>query len=86
MNIFDEKEERLAIIIFLCTGVFGVLTASLANSILPSLFVKAYIGIIVVSMGILMIRNNQNDVAFSKRRLFHSGNAAVGLYRPAHFK
>ena len=77
MNIFYVKEERLAIGIFITTGTFGVLLASFANIIFPSFYVKTYIAFVVVAVGILMLRNNQNDEVFSKWKLAIVGTFAA---------
>ncbi len=75
MNLAERKEEREAAIIFSVMGVGGVLVAVLANINLPALYVKAYIAITVMVMGMLMIANVRRESVYSRLRL-----AVIGVF------
>ena len=73
MNIFDEQKERMTIVIFITTGVVGVLVAILVNASLPAIIVKAYISFVIIGMGILMLRKRQQEATYSQRALVSIG-------------
>ncbi|MFX1602202.1 MAG: sulfite exporter TauE/SafE family protein [Promethearchaeota archaeon] len=69
MNLAEHRDERDAAVIFSVLGVGGVLAAAFANMNLPSQYVKAYIAITVMAMGLLMIANIRRESEYSRPRL-----------------
>lgn len=75
MNLAEHRDEREAAIIFSVMGVGGVLVAAFANVNLPVQYVKTYIAITVMAMGVLMIANVRRESAYSRSRL-----AVIGVF------
>ncbi|UCH04306.1 MAG: sulfite exporter TauE/SafE family protein, partial [Candidatus Thorarchaeota archaeon] len=69
MDLAEQRNEREAAVIFSVLGVVGVLVASIANVNLPAQYVKAYIALTVMAMGVLMIANVRRESEYSRSRL-----------------
>ncbi|MFQ5833320.1 MAG: sulfite exporter TauE/SafE family protein [Candidatus Thorarchaeota archaeon] len=69
MNLAEHEDEREAALIFSIMGVGGAVMAVLANINLPAHFVKAYIAITVMSMGLLILADVRQDSRYSRSRL-----------------
>jgi uncharacterized membrane protein YfcA len=75
MNLAEHRDEKEAAVIFSVMGVGGVLVAAFANINLPASYVKAYIAITVMAMGVLMIANVRRESVYSRARL-----AVIGVF------
>ncbi|MHA2378562.1 MAG: sulfite exporter TauE/SafE family protein [Candidatus Thorarchaeota archaeon] len=75
MNLTEHEDEREAAVIFSVMGVGGVLVAAFANINLPAQYVKTYIAITVMAMGLLMIANVRRESKYSRSRL-----GAIGVF------
>ncbi|MHA2602728.1 MAG: sulfite exporter TauE/SafE family protein [Candidatus Thorarchaeota archaeon SMTZ1-83] len=75
MNLAEHIDEREAAFLFSVMGIGGVLAAALANINLPAQYVKTYIAITVMAMGMLMIANVRRESGYSRSRL-----AVIGIF------
>ncbi len=69
MDIMNQEKEKTAFVIFVITGIFGVIVATFANINLPEIIVKSYIAIVVMLMGLIMILNGNREIQYSRTRL-----------------
>lgn len=75
MSLAEHRDEREAAFIFSVMGIGGVMVAAFANMNLPAQYVKAYIAITVMAMGVLMIANVRRESRYSRSRL-----GAIGVF------
>jgi len=75
MSLAEHRGQREAAVIFSVMGVGGVLVAAFANINLPAQYVKTYIAITVMAMGLLMIANVRRESGYSRSRL-----AVIGIF------
>jgi len=74
MDLSTEPRERQALVVFLITGMLGVVFSTLSMIVLPSIFVEIYIAAAVTAMGVLMLVTDGTKFAYSPSKL-----AAMGL-------
>lgn len=74
MDLKNDGWQRTSLLVFLSTGVLGVLASSLSILKLPGDLIKLYIGLVVILMGLIMGLNFRMKETHSLPRL-----AAMGL-------
>ncbi|MBD3157847.1 MAG: TSUP family transporter [Candidatus Lokiarchaeota archaeon] len=77
MNILDDKEERYSLYIFGMTGVVGILLSTFSVITFPAFFVKMYITLAVMAMGIIMMFTRNREISYSKEKLALMGTVAA---------
>lgn len=77
MNILDDREERNSLYIFGMTGVVGIVVSTFSVITLPGFFVKMYITLAVMAMGLIMIFTRNREITYSKGKLAFMGTVAA---------
>ena len=73
IEITKNPIARMSLLILCISGLIGTITAVYLSISLPSLFVKYYIGIIVVVMGLMVIWKRNGNASFSRRKIIGLG-------------
>ncbi|MGV9170073.1 MAG: sulfite exporter TauE/SafE family protein [Promethearchaeia archaeon] len=74
MQLSGEPRERQALVVFLITGMLGVIFSTIFMIVLPSIYVEIYIAAAVTAMGLVMLWTNDRRFTYSPVKL-----AAMGL-------
>jgi uncharacterized membrane protein YfcA len=74
---FRGEHERIALTIFIATGIIGVAVSVLASISLPSFFVKLYIAFVVMIAGLLTLTGGNREISFSSTKLTGIGAVAA---------
>lgn len=77
MDLKGNQWQRKALLVFLSTGLVGVLISSFSILTLPGDFIKLYIGLVVILMGLIMGLNFRMKATHSLPRLAGMGLIAA---------
>jgi len=75
---FDFEKENIKITLtFVAFGIIGILLAVLIAFNISELFLKAYIGLVILAVGIGVLSKSKRKIAFSWNKLFGLGSVAA---------
>ena len=73
LEITKNPIAKASLLILCVSGLIGAISAIYLSLSLPSIFVKYYIGIIVVTMGLLVLWKRNGNSSFSRRKIVALG-------------
>ncbi len=73
---FSQKENKKILSILIGFGIFGIILGSLIALNIPSIYLKIYIGILIIAIGIFVLLKKKSKYKFSWKRLMFFGSLA----------
>lgn len=73
VNLLHDEKSRTSLIILIMTGVLGSIVAVFLGLALPSYYVKIYIALLVIVMGILVLLTRNGNPSYEPKKIFGLG-------------
>ena len=73
VNLLHDNISRTSLLILIITGILGSLVAVFLGIALPSYYVKTYIALLVITMGVLVLLTRNGNPSYQPKKIFALG-------------